>query len=154
MPNAETYTNIVESTINEDSMEAFYASLEAETTSQSHLQHTQPNTVSVITRPSEETQELKSAAAGLSRAEKAKEELEANVKDFKELEMVEKSLCTQLASLQEKKRELEEQINTIKAEIADFAAEKEKVAKKKRELFDNGKLLKGERDGLRTKCQG
>ena len=55
MPHAEVYTNIVESTINEDNMEAFYSSLEAENISQSHLQDNQLNTVSVITRPREET---------------------------------------------------------------------------------------------------
>ena len=219
MPHAEVYTNIVESTINEDNMEAFYASLEAENTSQSHLQDNQRNIVSVITRPSEETMKalqilrdfvtkkfslllhpgrsgfmkdtlnyllslspeegvslrtkslilqlstrftqwsvdynnaslkLKSAATELSRAEKVKEELAANVKDFREVEMVEKVLCTKLASLHEKKRELEKQINAIKAEIVDFTGERDTVATRKREVFDNGKMLRGERDGLRN----
>ncbi|XLT60602.1 hypothetical protein HN873_053206 [Arachis hypogaea] len=37
-----------------------------------------------------------------------------------ELEVVDLSLCAKLASLEEKKRELEEQIRAVKAEISDF----------------------------------
>ena len=60
---------------------------------------------------------LESAAATLSEAERVKEDLEANVKDFRQVKMMEEFLCTQLASLQKKQKELVEQISTIKAQI-------------------------------------
>lgn len=210
MPNAETYTGIDESSINEDNMEAFYAFVEAETNSQPYPQ----NTVSVRTRPSEATQKvlrmlrdfvtkkfslllqpglsglmkdvlkyllslppdegvslrtnsiilqlscsfaqwsldydkaslkLESAATNLSKADKVKTELEANVKEFREVEMMEKSLCDQLACLQERKRVLEEQLIAIKAEIADFETKRDTVVKRKIQVFDNGRLLKAEK---------
>ena len=97
------------------------------------------------------TLKFESAAADISKAEKAKEELDANVKEFREVVMAEKFSCTQLASVEEKKRELEEQINAIKAEIADFTARRDTVVKRKREVFDNGKMLRDEKDGLRNK---
>lgn len=217
--NAESYINIVESTTNEDNMESFYASLEAETNSPLHVQYNQPNNETVRIRPSEETVKtlqiledlvtkkfslllhpgrsglmkdilkylltltpdeglslktksvilqlshsfaqwsldyknaifkLESATINLTKAEKVKDYLEANVKDFREMDMVEKCLSNQLASLQEEKRELEEKINAIKSEIADFTAQREMVEKRKTELFCKGKEMRVERDDLRN----
>ncbi|XP_027357320.1 TMV resistance protein N-like [Abrus precatorius] len=217
--NAEAYINIFESSINEDNMEAFYASLEPETTSLSHVQDMQPNNVSVKPRPSEETQKwlqilrdfvskkfslllhpgrsglmkeslnyfrsltpdeglslrtksaiqqlslsfakwnldynnanlkLESATADLSKAEKLKDDLKANVKEFQDMDMVEKCLCNQLSILHKEKRDLEEKINAIKAEIADSTAQRDIVAKRKRELFHEGRVMKAETDDLRN----
>ncbi|XP_027186539.1 TMV resistance protein N-like isoform X2 [Cicer arietinum] len=205
--------------LNEDNMEEFYASLEAETTSPLHVQDNQSNNLSVRIRPSEETQKalqilqdfvtkqfslllhpgrsglmkdilkyllslpsneefsvktksvllqlsqsfsqwsldynnailkLESATTNLSKAENLKDDLEANVKDFRETDMVDKFLSNQLACLMEEKRELEEKINAIKGEIADFSAQKDMVGKRKKELFHKGSVTKGERDGLRN----
>ncbi|KAK7314800.1 hypothetical protein VNO77_33328 [Canavalia gladiata] len=216
--NAEASKSIVESPLNEDNMEAFYASLKAETASLSLVQDIQPNNVSVKTRPSEETQKwlrilqdlvskkfslllhpersglvkdtlnyllslppdeglslrtksviqqlslshakwsldynnanhkLASATADLSKAQKVKNDLESNVKDFQEMDMVEKCLCNQLAILLEEKRDLEVKINAIKAEIADFTVQRDTVAKRKKELFHKGRMMKSERDDLR-----
>ncbi|KAJ1417959.1 TMV resistance protein N-like [Sesbania bispinosa] len=94
---------------------------------------------------------LESTTSDLSKAEKVKDGLEANVKDFREMDMVEKCLCNQLVCLQEKKRELEEKINAIKAEIADFTAQRQMAAKRKIELFHEGRVMKTERDDLRNK---
>ncbi|KAJ1386710.1 putative TMV resistance protein N-like [Sesbania bispinosa] len=165
VPNTEAYIKTNESTINEVSMEAFYVALEAETTSPSHVQDPQPNNIFVKTRSSEETKKalhilrdfvskhfsLLLHPGHLSKAEKVKDDLEANVKDFREIDMVEKCLCNQLVCLQEKKRELEEKINAIKAEIADFTAQRQMAAKRKIELFHEGRVMKVERDDLRNK---
>ncbi|XP_058779383.1 TMV resistance protein N-like [Vicia villosa] len=214
--NAESYIKIVESTINENNMEEFYASLEAEKASPIEVQS---NNEIVGTRPSEETQKalqilqdlvskkfshllhpgrsglmkdilkyllsltpdegfslksksitlqlshgfsqwsldynnanikLESATTDLTKAEKMKDYLEDNVKDFREMDMVEKCLSNQLACLQEEKRELEEKMNAIKAEIADFTAQRDMVAKRKTELFQTGSVMKAERDDLRN----
>jgi len=207
---------MVDSTINEENMESFYASLESETNSPLHVQ---PNNETVRTRPSEETQKLlqilqdfvtkkfslllhpgrsglmkdilkylltltpdeglslktksvilklshsfsqwsldynnailklESVTTNLSKAETVNDYLEGNVKDFREMDMVEKCLSNQLAILQEEKRELEEKINAIKSEIADFTAQREMVVKRKTELFCKGKEMRVERDDLRN----
>ncbi|RYR57996.1 hypothetical protein Ahy_A05g023659 isoform A [Arachis hypogaea] len=219
VPNAEAYTSIVESSVNEDNMETFYASLEAETDSESYPHGNQANIVSVITRPSEETKKelqflrdlvtkkfslllhpgrsgllkdklkylltlppeegvslrtnlllsqlstsfaqwsvdyniasvkLESADKELLRAEKVREELKGNKEEYKGVKMVEDTLRDQLESLEEKKRELEVQINAIKTEIADLSAESNIAAKRKREVFEIAKILRSERDGLRN----
>lgn len=93
---------------------------------------------------------LESATTDLTKAEKMKDYLEDNVKDFREMDMVEKCLSNQLACLQEEKRELEEKMNAIKAEIADFTAQRDTVAKRKTELFQTGSVMKAERDDLRN----
>ncbi|KAK7314805.1 hypothetical protein VNO77_33333 [Canavalia gladiata] len=218
-PNAEAHKKIVEAEINEDNLEAFYAFLEAETISLTHVGDTQDNNASIMTRHSEETHKalhilrdfvsktfslllhpgrstllkdvlnhllslppdegislrtklvilqlsrsyaqwilyydnanikFESATADLSKAERVKDDLEANVKDYREMGMVEKCLCDQLVSLQEKKRDLEDKINAVKAEIEDFTVQRDTVAKRKRELFHKGRAMKAERDDLRN----
>ncbi|KAL1319057.1 hypothetical protein AAHE18_15G250500 [Arachis hypogaea] len=93
---------------------------------------------------------LESADKELLRAEKVKEELKGNKEEYKGVKMVEDTLRDQLESLEEKKRELEVQINAIKTEIADLSAESDIAAKRKREVFENAKMLRSERDGLRN----
>ncbi|RYR57989.1 hypothetical protein Ahy_A05g023652 isoform B [Arachis hypogaea] len=94
---------------------------------------------------------IKSVDKSISKAEKANQGLEANVRKFKEIVTDEKALCTKLATLEQKKRELEDQIKTMKAEIAEFTKRRDKVAKRKREVFENGKVLRSKCDGLRNK---
>jgi cell division protein FtsB len=93
---------------------------------------------------------IESATTDLSKVEKMKDCLESNVKDFRDMDMVEKCLSNQLACLQEEKRLLEEKINAIKAEIEDFTEQREMVAKRKTELFHKGSVIKAERDDLRN----
>lgn len=90
----------------------------------------------------------------LSKARKLKHDLQANAEEFREMDMVERCLCDQLASLEEKKRELEEKINAVKSEIADFTSQKDMVAKRKRELFNKGIVMTDERDDLGNQVPG
>ncbi|MED6124979.1 hypothetical protein PIB30_064059 [Stylosanthes scabra] len=94
---------------------------------------------------------IKSVDQSLSKAEKAKKGLNANVREFKETVTNEKALCTKLNSLVQKKRELEEQIKETKAKIARLKSKRDTAAKRKREVFENGKVLKSKRDGLMNK---
>ncbi|QHO13951.1 hypothetical protein S245_053508 [Arachis hypogaea] len=71
--------------------------------------------------------------------EKAKEDL---IREVKEIVTDEKALCTKLATLEQKKRELEEQINAVKAE-------RDTLAKRKQVVLKSGKVL-SERDGLKN----
>ncbi|MED6146143.1 hypothetical protein PIB30_031735 [Stylosanthes scabra] len=92
---------------------------------------------------------LESADKELWRAEKVIKELKVNKEEYKGVKMVEDTPRNQLESFEEKKRELEGQINAIKAEIADLNAESETAGKRKREVFENAKMLRSKRDGLR-----
>lgn len=91
---------------------------------------------------------LGSANAGLSKAVKVMNDLKANVREFQEMDKEEKCLCNQLDCLQGQKRDLEEKINAIKAEIAKSRVKRDAVAKRKRELFQEGKVVKEKRDDL------
>ncbi|CAL0328418.1 unnamed protein product [Lupinus luteus] len=175
-------------------MEAFYASVEAETNSLSY----KPNKVSVITSPSVETQEalqilrervpkkfsllldmlhtfsiedsLKHLlslppdngislrtklilqqisevfAKWSSDYDRASFELESAADDLSKSDEVNRNL-----EANEKKSKLEKEIKAITPEMAYFAAERDKVAKLKKQVFDSGTLLKAERDVLRNK---
>ncbi|MED6192392.1 hypothetical protein PIB30_009755 [Stylosanthes scabra] len=121
-------------------MEAFYASVKAETTQLSNLREP-PRT-----RPSQKTlkawqllQDL-SVDECLSKAEKAKKGLNANVREFKETVTDENALCIKLECLVRKKRELEEEIKQTNAKIARLMSKRDTAAK--------GKVLRSKRDGL------
>ncbi|MED6192390.1 hypothetical protein PIB30_009753 [Stylosanthes scabra] len=91
---------------------------------------------------------IKAATECMSKAEKAKEGFIANAQDFKDIVTYEKALCNKLATLEQKKTELEQQINVITVEIARFKRKRENVTNRKREVFEDGKVLRSERDGL------
>ncbi|MED6192391.1 hypothetical protein PIB30_009754 [Stylosanthes scabra] len=124
-------------------MEAFYASIEAEITPWSDSDLHEP----LITRPSEKI--LK--AWQLLRDLKARQDANGNVREFKEIVTKEKALCTKLDSLEQKKRELEEEITATKAEIARFTVKRDTVAKRKRQVFEDGKVMRSKKDGLMNK---
>ncbi|XLT60605.1 hypothetical protein HN873_053209, partial [Arachis hypogaea] len=67
---------------------------------------------------------------------KVKAETEANVENFMEVDVFEKSVGVQLESLKRKKRELEGQIRAINDQITEF--QRKTVAKRKK-AFDSGK---------------
>ncbi|XP_061370935.1 uncharacterized protein LOC133313561 [Gastrolobium bilobum] len=71
-------------------------------------------------------------AAVLSKANKVKKDIEANVKDLGEVETLENYFNNQLACLQEKNGELEEQIKDIKAEIVYLTQETDAIVSNKR----------------------
>lgn len=94
---------------------------------------------------------LESASAEISRVDELKEGLEANVREFREAEDLENVIWSRLDYLEERKKQLEEEIKAVKAEIADFSSAREDVAKRKRQVFENGRMLKAQRDDLRNK---
>lgn len=92
----------------------------------------------------------KTAKAELSRAAKGKNDLKFNVKNFQELDMEEKGLSNRLVCLQEEKKELEEKIKMINVEIEKSIKRRDRVAKKQKELFQEGKTLKADWDEMST----
>ncbi|XP_019436810.1 PREDICTED: uncharacterized protein LOC109343117 isoform X2 [Lupinus angustifolius] len=95
------------------------------------------------------SRKIESASTNILKADKLEEGLEANKNQFKEVLSLENDLTNQLASLEQKKKELEEQINAIKAHISVSQSAKNTVAKRKREIFEEAKTLKAQRDELR-----
>jgi hypothetical protein len=79
--------------------------------------------------------------AELSKACEVKNDLEANVKEFHEMDKKEKNLCNQLAMFQEEKRKLEKKIEIINGHI-------DRVGKEKIELYQIGREEKAKMDDL------
>ncbi|XP_014505989.1 uncharacterized protein LOC106765771 [Vigna radiata var. radiata] len=92
---------------------------------------------------------IESANANILKADKLEENLEANKKEFKEVSSLENELSNQLSCLEKRKKELEEQINAIKANISVFQSAKVTSTKRKREAFEEAKILKAQRDELK-----
>lgn len=95
------------------------------------------------------SKKIESASSHIMKADKVEESLEANKNEFKEVLSLENELCNQLATLEQRKKELEEQINAIKANISVFQSAKITATKRKREVFEEAKTLKAQRDELR-----
>ncbi|KAJ7975477.1 TMV resistance protein N-like [Quillaja saponaria] len=94
---------------------------------------------------------LKLTTTDLSKVEKLEEGLKANMLRFREASSLENELDNQLASLEERKKELEEQIDAIKASMYASASAKSMAAREKREIFDEGRSIKAQRDELRKR---
>jgi len=92
---------------------------------------------------------IESANTNILKADKLEENLEANKKEFKEVSSLENELSNQLSCLEKRKKELEEQIKAIKANISVFQSAKVTSTKRKREAFEEAKILKAQRDELR-----
>ncbi|OIW03563.1 hypothetical protein TanjilG_30983 [Lupinus angustifolius] len=95
------------------------------------------------------SRKIESCRTNILKADKLEEGLEANKNQFKEILSLENESSNQLASLERKKKELEEQINAIKAHIYVSQSAKKNAAKRKREVFEEAKILKAQRDELR-----
>ncbi|KAJ1386720.1 Zinc finger, BED-type [Sesbania bispinosa] len=95
------------------------------------------------------SRKIESASSNILKADKLEEGLEANKNEFKEVLSLENELSNQLACLEQRKKELEEQINAIKANISVFQSAKNTAIKRKREVFEEAKTLKAQRDELR-----
>ncbi|XP_014500013.1 TMV resistance protein N isoform X2 [Vigna radiata var. radiata] len=96
-----------------------------------------------------ENKKIESTTAKLLKADELEKCLEANKTNFKQVMCMENELCNDLAHLEQRKRELEEQINAVKANISASEAAKNMASEIKRELFGKAKILKAERDELR-----
>ncbi|TKY44956.1 nuclear mitotic apparatus protein 1 [Spatholobus suberectus] len=95
------------------------------------------------------SRKIESASTNILKADKLEESLEANKNEFKEVLSLENELSNQLSCLEKRKKELEEQINAIKANISVFQSAKIASTKRKREVFEEAKTLKAQRDELR-----
>ncbi|XP_073220638.1 uncharacterized protein [Cicer arietinum] len=95
------------------------------------------------------SKKIESANSNFVKADKLEESLEANKNEFKDVVSLENELFNQLTTLEQKKKELEEQIDAIKANISVFQSAKITATKRKREVFEEAKTLKAQRDELR-----
>jgi hypothetical protein len=95
------------------------------------------------------SKKIESASSNIIKADKLEESLEGNKNEFNDVLSLENDLYNQLATLDQRKKELEEQINAIKANISVFHSAKVTATKRKREVFEEAKTLKAERDELR-----
>jgi hypothetical protein len=96
-----------------------------------------------------EGKKIEVTKAKLLKSDELKEDLEANKKLFREVKYLENDLCNELEYLEERKKELEEQINAVKANISASQVAKNMASDTKREIFENAKILKVQRDELR-----
>ncbi|KAF7820619.1 TMV resistance protein N-like isoform X1 [Senna tora] len=92
---------------------------------------------------------IESSKAKLLKADEIEEGLGVNMNQFRKFMALEKEHVEALASLEETKKKLEEQMNDLKVEICNSRLSKDATAKRKREIYEEGKMLKVERDELR-----
>ncbi|XP_045816502.1 uncharacterized protein LOC123909673 isoform X1 [Trifolium pratense] len=95
------------------------------------------------------SKKIESASSNIIKADKLEESLEGNKSEFNDILSLENDLCNQLATLEQRKKELEEQITGIKANISVFQSAKITATKRKRDVFEEAKTLKAQRDELR-----
>jgi hypothetical protein len=96
-----------------------------------------------------EGKKIEVTKAKLMKSDELEEGLEANKNLFREVKYLENELCNELEYLEERKKELEEQINAVKANISASQVAKNIASDTKREIFENAKILKVQRDELR-----
>lgn len=96
-----------------------------------------------------ESKKIESTTAKLLKADELEEGLEANKTNFKEVMCLENELLNELAFLEQRKKELEEQINAVKANISASQEARNMATHRKREIFGEAKILKALRDELR-----
>lgn len=96
----------------------------------------------------EESRKIESTTAKLLKADELKEGLEANKNCFREVMYLENELCNELAYLEERKKELEELINAVKANISASQEARNMAVHTKREIFGEARILKAQRDEL------
>jgi chromosome segregation ATPase len=87
----------------------------------------------------------------LSKLQKLEDGVVANKNQFSEFVSIESELTSQLVYLEERMKELEEQISVIKVNISISEATRDTAIRKKKETFDAGRMLKAERDELRKR---
>ncbi|CAL5184923.1 unnamed protein product [Lathyrus oleraceus] len=82
----------------------------------------------------------------LSKASKVMNDFEANVKEFHEMDKEEMCLCNKLVILEERKRQLEEEIKIVNVEIEKSKTQRDEVGRRKIELYEKGREVKAKRD--------
>ncbi|MED6124980.1 hypothetical protein PIB30_064060 [Stylosanthes scabra] len=96
-----------------------------------------------------ESKKIEAATAKLSKVDELEEGLEANKANFREAMWLENELRSELEYLEERKKELEEQIHAIKGSISASESARNMVTYRKREIFGEAKILKNQRDELK-----
>ncbi|PNX78661.1 disease resistance protein (TIR-NBS-LRR class) [Trifolium pratense] len=96
-----------------------------------------------------EGEKIEFTKAKLLKSDELEEGLEANKTLFREVKYLENELCNELEYLEERKKMLEEQINAVRANISASQVAKNIASHTKREIFENAKILKVQRDELR-----
>ncbi|CAJ2638731.1 unnamed protein product [Trifolium pratense] len=96
-----------------------------------------------------EGEKIEVTKAKLLKSDELEEGLEANKTLFREVKHLENELCNELEYLEERKKMLEEQINAVRANISASQVAKNIASHTKREIFENAKILKVQRDELR-----
>jgi hypothetical protein len=94
---------------------------------------------------------LESSILVLSKLQKLEEGVVANKNQFREFVSIESELGSQLVYLEERMKELEEQISVIKVNMSISAVARDTALRKKRETFEAGRVLKSQRDELRKR---
>ncbi|MED6124984.1 hypothetical protein PIB30_064064 [Stylosanthes scabra] len=92
---------------------------------------------------------LESSTAGLSMLDTLEDSLMANKNQFSEFSSIEVDVCSQLVYLEQRKKELEELLEAIKYSISISQVARDTALSKKRETFEEGRMLKDQRDQLR-----
>ncbi|XP_073225148.1 TMV resistance protein N isoform X2 [Cicer arietinum] len=96
-----------------------------------------------------ENKKIEYTEAKLLKVDELEEGLEANKTLFREVKYLESDLSNELVYLEERKKELEEQISVVKANICASQGAKNMAIHTKKEIFEKGKILKVQRDELR-----
>ena len=96
----------------------------------------------------EASMKIESIALELQRADKLEAGLKANKSQFCEVASMENELLQKLAMMEKSKKELEEQINAIKANLSACESQKNMVVQRKRDIYNQGKTIKVQRDEL------
>lgn len=89
--------------------------------------------------------------AKLLKMDKIEGDLGINRKHFEESEASEKEHDKELVSLVERSKKLEDQMNTLKVDISNCQFSKDMAINRKREIYEEGKILKVQRDESRRK---
>jgi hypothetical protein len=88
------------------------------------------------------------AEAKLSKASEVKNDLQANVEEFKKLNERENNVFLHLDHWQNRKRKLEQKLKLTNVEIKRYKKREVEVVKKKIEIFDKGRILKADWDDM------
>ncbi|KAK7314812.1 hypothetical protein VNO77_33340 [Canavalia gladiata] len=99
----------------------------------------------------EASMKIETTASEMQRADVLEASLETNKNQFMEVVTSENELLQKLAWMEKRKETLEEEIKAIKASISTSEVEKSMIHQRKRDIFEEGKTLKTQREELMEK---
>ncbi|KOM54619.1 hypothetical protein LR48_Vigan10g051100 [Vigna angularis] len=99
----------------------------------------------------EASMKIETTASELQRADELEAGLESNKNQYVEVMALENELHQKLSWMEKRKESLEEEIKAIEANIAASEIEKGMIHQRKRNIFEEGKTLKTQRDELMEK---